>query len=97
MYNIENWVWLGLELGLLWCSMQLDPPLVIGDLPPRLTFPSKVGYYAVTESVERILLNITYKKDSLIHLQTFYLRFLAHYGTTITITTIATNAGLIDL
>ena len=56
---------MGLELGLLWCSMQLDPPLVIGDLPPRLTFPSKVGYYAVTESVERILLNINYKKDSL--------------------------------
>ena len=42
-------VWLGLELGLLWSSMQLDSPLVIIVLPPRLTFPMQGGHYAGTE------------------------------------------------
>ena len=42
-------VWLGLELGLLRFSMQLDPPLVIRVLPPRLTFPMQGGHYAGTE------------------------------------------------
>ena len=45
---------MGLELGLLWCSMQLDSHLVIRDLPPRLTFPMQGGHYAVTESFKLV-------------------------------------------